>query len=360
VPSRREIEWSQLRVGALVLGATAVLIALIFLMSATTGGIFAKKIVLRSYFANAAGLKNGAPVTLEGVTIGNVTHMRVDPSHNPSPVEVTMEVGRDARTGLHADATAVIAQAGVLGDSYVDIDSTHATGPQPSLQGVTVLQASEAPTVQDVIRTSEDSIRKIQDLTDKLSTMVGALNSKKGLVGELINDPVLAKKVVNIASNLETVTNAISNGKGTLGKLTTDDTLYNRALDAVDKLDQITTALNEGKGSAGKFLHDETLYNNLNSAVANTNELVANINKGQGALGKIAKDPEFAKKLDDTVTNLDGILKSINSGQGSLGQLVKNRSFYDHADQALDQAQQLMQAFRADPKKYLQIHMKIF
>jgi phospholipid/cholesterol/gamma-HCH transport system substrate-binding protein len=360
VPSRREIEWSQLRVGALVLIATAVLIGLIFLMSASTGGIFAKKMVLRSYFANAAGLKNGAPVTLQGVTIGNVKSMRVDSSHNPTPVEVTMEVSRDARESLHTDSTAMIAQAGVLGDSYVDLDSTKASGPPPPVEGVTVLPASEAPTVQDVIRTSEDSLKQVKELTERLNTLVASLNGRKGLVGALINDPALTKKVTNIATNLETVTDAIANGKGTLGKLTTDDSLYNRANDAVDKLDQIATALNEGKGSVGKLLHDDSLYNNVNSAVENTNALVAGINQGQGTLGKIAKDPEFAKKLDDTVTNLNGILKSINECQGTIGQLVQNRSVYDHFDQTLNQAQQLLQAFRADPKKYLQIHFKLF
>lgn len=360
VPSRKEIQWSQLRVGVLFLVAAAVVIALIFLMSASTGGIFAKKIILRAYFANAAGLKTGAPVTLEGVTIGNVVRMSVAPSHGTTPVQVTMEVGRDFQTDLHTDSTATIAQAGVLGDSYVDLDSTRATGPEPALDGITVIPSSAAPTVQDVIQNSDETIQKVQQLTERLNTLVGTMNTRKGLVGELINDPAMAKKVLSIATNLDTLTQAISGGKGTLGKLTTDDTLYNRALDAVNRLDQITIALNEGKGSAGKFLHDDSLYNNLNAAVANTNELVSGINHGQGALGKIAKDPQFAKKLDDTVTNLDGILKKINSGQGSLGQLVVNRSFYDHADQTLDQAQQLLQAFRADPKKYLQIHMKVF
>ncbi len=360
MPSRKEIQWSQLRVGVLFLVATAVMIGLIFLMSANTGGIFAKKIVLRSYFVNAAGLKTGAPVTLEGVTIGNVTRMTVDPSHNPEPVQVTMEAGREFRSDLHSDTTATVAQAGVLGDSYVDLDSSHATGPEIGAEGVTVLPSGSAPTVQDVIQTSQQSIKKIEDLTEKLDTLVGTMNTKKGLVGELINDPVMAKKVLSIATNLDTLTQSISSGKGTLGKLTTDDTLYQRALDAVDRIDKITTALDEGKGTAGKLLRDDALYNNLNAAVANTNELVAGINHGQGALGKVAKDPAFAKKLDDTVTNLDGILKSINAGQGTLGQLVKNRTFYDHADQTLDQAQQLLQAFRDNPKKYLQIHMKVF
>src|SRR5579863_9589819 len=101
-------------------------------MSASSGGLFAKRLALRCYFENANGLKNGAPVTLEGVTIGNVTRMNVDPDHNPFPVEVRMEVGSKFRNGLHTDSVATITQAGVLGDSFVDIDSSKAIGPPPS------------------------------------------------------------------------------------------------------------------------------------------------------------------------------------------------------------------------------------
>ena len=53
VPSRKEIQWSQLKVGALVLVAVGVLVGLIFLMSGSTGGLFAPKLILRSYFDNA-------------------------------------------------------------------------------------------------------------------------------------------------------------------------------------------------------------------------------------------------------------------------------------------------------------------
>ena len=44
MPSRKEIQWSQLKVGALVLVAMAVLIGLIFLMSGSSGGLFARKL----------------------------------------------------------------------------------------------------------------------------------------------------------------------------------------------------------------------------------------------------------------------------------------------------------------------------
>jgi len=338
--------------------AMAVLIGIIFLMSGSTGGLFARKLVLRSYFINAAGLKNGAPVTLEGVTIGNVIRIRVVPDRNPTPVEVTMRLGREYIRDLHADSTTAIAQAGVLGDSYVDIDSTHATGPAPGDN--TELKATGSPTIQDVIRTSQTSIEQVSALMQKIGVLVDTLNSRRGTVGELINDPRLANKISRIASDLEKITDAISEGKGTLGKLVNDDTLYTRANSAVNRLNQIAIGLDEGKGSAGKLLRDDSIYNNLNSAVTNANQLMTEINSGKGSLGKLAKDPAMAQKLDDTVTRLDNILKGLDEGKGTLGQLVQNRALYDHADQTMDEAQQLVRSIRENPKKYLVIRLKVF
>ncbi len=358
MPSRKEIQWSQLRVGALVMAALTVLVVLIFLMSGSTGGLFAKKLALRCYFDNAAGLKDGAPVTLEGVTIGNVIHVRIVTDRNPTPVEVTMRVGQEYLRDLHRDSTAAIAQAGVLGDSYVDINSAHATGPPPANNAE--LRPSGSPSIQDVIRTSNDSILQVKSLTQKIEILVDSLNSKRGTIGALINDPDLGHKITAIATDLQTITAAISGGKGSLGKLVNDDGLYTRANSVIDKLDKVATALDDGKGTAGKLLKDDTLYNNLNAAVANTNQLVAEVNAGHGALGKIAKDPAFAAKLDDTVTRLDSILKGVEDGKGSIGQLVQNRALYDHADQALDQTQQLVKVMREDPKKYFVIRLKLF
>ncbi len=358
MPSRKEIRWSQLKVGALVLSAMAVLVLLIFLMSGSSGGLFAHKLVLRSYFTNAAGLKNGAPVTLEGVTIGNVTKIRVVPARNPTPVEVIMQVGADSVPNLHVDSTTAIAQAGVLGDSFVDIDSTKASGPAPANNAE--LKATQSPTIQSVISSSQVSIEQVNTLLGKISVLVDSLNSKKGTVGALINDPAFYARISRITDNLEKITAAISQGNGTIGKLVNDDTLYKNANSAIEKLNNITMALDEGKGTAGKLLHDETLYNNLNSAVANANQLMAEINAGKGSIGKLAKDPAFAKKLDDTVTRLDNILTSVDQGNGTLGQLVKNRTLYDHTDQTMDQAQQLVKSMRENPKKYLVIQLKLF
>ena len=358
MPSRKQIQWSQLRVGALVLVAFGVLIGLIFLMSGTTGGLFAPKLTLRSYFNNASGLKNGAPVTLEGVTIGNVIRVRVVPERNPTPVEVTMRIGQEYLRDLHVNSTTSIAQAGVLGDSYVDIDSTHASGPPP--RNNAELRATEAPNIQTVISSSQEGIDQISVLLRKLQILIDSINSGKGTVGKLINDPTLSAKIVRITDHLEKITGQISDGNGTLAKMINDDSLYTKATASIDNLERITESLEQGKGTAGKLLKDESLYNNLNSTVSNANQLMAEINAGKGSIGKLAKDPAFAQKLDDTITRLDSILTTVDQGKGTIGQLVQNRSVYDHLDQTLDSAQDLLKAIRQDPKKYFIIRLKIF
>lgn len=358
MPSQKEIQWSQLRVGLLVLAGMAVLILTIFLMSGTSGGPFSRKLILRSYFDNASGLKNGAPVTLEGVTIGNVIRIRVVPERNPTPVEVTMRVGREYLRDLHVTSTTSIAQAGVLGDSYVDIDSSTATGPPPGDNAE--LKATGSPNIQDVIRTSQVSIEEVTKLVRKLGVLSDTLNSRRGTVGALINDPAFYSKVTRIANNLDKITSTISQGNGTLGKLVMDDTLYTRVNSAAGHLNNITTSLDEGKGSAGKLLRDETFYDNLDASVKNINELMSEINQGKGSLGKLAKDPDFARKLDDAVGRLDSILKNIDEGNGTVGQLVQNRSLYDNTNKTMNQAHQLIQGMRENPKKYFVIRLKLF
>jgi len=358
VPSRKEIQWSQLKVGILVLVAVAVLIGLVFLMSGSTGGFFTKKLVLRSYFKNASGLKAGAPVALEGLTIGNVTRIRIVPARNPTPVEVTMQVGEKSISALHTDSTTSIESAGVLGDSYLDISSVVATGPAPPNN--TELTARSTPSIQAVVSTSQEALQKATVVMSKVNTLLDTLNSKKGTAGLFLNDPKVYNQAEKLISNLESISSSIGAGKGTLGKLLTDDSMYTKLNATVDRLNTISESLAEGHGSAGKLLHDETLYNNLNAAVENTNKLLEGINSGKGALGKFSQDPAFAQKLDDTLSSLDTLLTGINDGKGTLGQLAVNRTLFDHSDQTLDQAQQLVKAIRENPKKYLVIHLKVF
>ena len=104
---------------------------LIFLMTGTTG-LFTKKITLICYVDNAGGLRSGAPVRLQGVDVGNVSGIRVVPGHNLTPVEVRMKIGMrdEVASFIKKDTKVQMSTAGVLGETFVDLDSTKATGAQ--------------------------------------------------------------------------------------------------------------------------------------------------------------------------------------------------------------------------------------
>jgi phospholipid/cholesterol/gamma-HCH transport system substrate-binding protein len=358
VPSQQEVQWSQLKVGVLVIVAVAALSALIFLMSGSTGGIFTGKIKLRSYFENAAGIKVGAPVNLEGVTIGNVVGIRIEPQRKLTPVEVTMKIGSKYRDAVHTDSTSSLETIGVLGDTVVDINSKSATG--PPIQDNGELKTNETPNLSDVIKSSQGTIEQLNTILAKVDHLADSLNSTKGSIGELINNPDLYNKAVATLNELSQLVDAVSAGKGSIGKLVADDTLYNHVNDTVAKLDKMATDLDAGKGTIGKLLKDETLANNLNQSVSSANQLLADINAGKGGLGMIAKDPQFAAKLRDTVDKLDSVLNRVDSGEGTIGQLVRNPSLYNNLDQSLTETRGLVAAIRENPKKYLTFHVKIF
>ncbi len=358
MPSQEELKWSQLKVGLLVVASLAALSGLIFLMSGSTGGLFSKKIRLRSYFQNADGLKVGAPVTLDGVTIGNVTRVRIVPHHEPNSVEVTCRVGDQYLPSLHTDSTVAIDQAGVLGDAFVDISSATAHGPIPLDDSI--LPSAAPPGIPEVIRTSQETLQQTNDVLSKIGTTVETINHGKGTAGLLLNDPQTAQNLARMIHQLETLTQNISDGKGTLGKLILDDQLYTHANETLARLDDVATRLDNGEGTAGKLLRDDTLYQNLNRAAENTNKLLDQINSGNGALGKLAHDPALAQKLQDSISQMDTLLSNVNQGKGSLGQLVVNPSLYQHADQALSEGGSLVTELRKNPKKYLTVHMKLF
>lgn len=358
MPSQQEVQWSQLKVGVVVVVALAALTALIFLMAGNTGGFLTGKLTVRSYFENSAGLKVGAPVNLEGVTIGTVKAIRITPQRKLTPVEVTMKISKKFTEAVRDDSKSSLETVGVLGDTVVDIDSKRATG--SALRDNAELQTTETPNLTDVIKSSQGTIEQLNTILAKVDNLVDSLNTGKGSIGQLINDPALYNKALSAVNQLQQLIDNISSGKGSIGKLVTDDTLYTRANATVGRLEKISTDLDNGKGSIGKLLKDDALYNNLNQTIANANQLMADVNAGKGGLGLIAKDPQFAQKLNDTLTRLDSVLTRIDKGEGTVGQLINNPSLYNNLDQMLTESRGLIAGIRENPKKYLTFHVKVF
>ena len=359
MPSQKQLKWSQLKVGITVLVASLVLTVLILLMSGT-GGIFTRKMTLVSYFDNAGGLREGAPVRLQGVDIGNVTRIMVvsDPSRQLAPVQVTMKVIPKYHKNIRKDSVTTLSTAGVLGETYIDINSAQAKGLEA--QEGDVMTTRESPQIEDVVRASQSTLQNMDSLLKRVDRIVAYVESGQGSIGKVIYDPALYNQLNATVAQFQNLVAQVANGKGSLGKLLVDDQLYKSANDTVDKLNHIIDDLRAGKGTAGKFLSDSTLYDNANKTIANVKTLTDDINAGKGAIGVMARDEAFAKKLKITMDNVSELTAQLNSTEGSVGKLLHDPSLYDNTNNLLTETRSLIKAMRENPKKYLTIHVKIF
>jgi phospholipid/cholesterol/gamma-HCH transport system substrate-binding protein len=359
VPSQKQLKWSQLKVGITVLAGSLILGILILLMT-STGGILTPKILLKSYFDNASGLQPGAVVRLQGVDIGSVANVQVvsDPARQLTPVEVIMKVSTKFHRNLRQDSLATLATAGVLGATYLDIDSSQAKGREA--RDGDELPTKETPDIQDVVRASQSSLQNFQSLEKRVDRILSFVESGRGSFGKFIYDPSLYNQLNSTVAEFQNLVADVANGKGSIGKALVSDELYRNANDTINKLNAVIDDINAGKGTAGKILKDPTLYNNFNDTAANVKKLTDDINAGKGGIGVLARDPEFAAKLKNTMNNVSTLTDRLNSGQGTAGKLLQDETLYNNMNQLLTETRDLIKAIRQNPKKYLTIYLKIF
>jgi phospholipid/cholesterol/gamma-HCH transport system substrate-binding protein len=357
LPSQKQLKWSQLRVGLTVLFASVTLAVLIFVMSGT-GGWFTTKITLRSYFDNAGGLREGAPVRLAGVDIGNVTGVRIVNGKPMTPVEVTMKVNTKYSFNLRKDSVTLLSTAGILGETYVDVDSTTAKGPEAT-DGDT-LAARNQPDIQDVVRASQGTLQNMDSLLKRVDRIMSFIESGQGSIGKVIYDPALYNQLNSTVAEFKGIVDDIQSGKGSLGPLLTSDEAYKKVIAAIDKINVMVDDLQQGKGTAGKLLKDPALYDNANKTIANVRQLTDDINAGKGAIGKMTHDEEFAAHLQTLMNNLSELSSRLEKGEGTAGMLFKDPALYNNSNQMLVETRELVKSIRENPKKYLTFHVKVF
>jgi phospholipid/cholesterol/gamma-HCH transport system substrate-binding protein len=362
MPSQQEVRWSQLKIGVIVLVSVVILTTLLFLMTSASGlGVFSKKLTVTTYFENSAGLKDGAAVNLQGVTIGTVKTIFVTTAQDKklTPVQVVMKLDSKYQNDLHTDSTAALTTVGVLGDTVIDINSQVATG--PPLQDGAVLNTLETPSIQDVVKQSQGTIENLNTILAKLNTVVDNLETGKGSFGQLLTNPELYNKFVDTMTDVQQTTSKLNSPDNTLGKFLNDKgQMYDRVDDSLGRVDDIIKGVQSGKGSAGKILTDDGLYNNLNKSVTNLNLILADAQAGKGGLGVLLKDPKFAQNLSDTMSQANQLMAGINQGKGTLGKFATDDAAYSNLNKLLNESTNLVTTIRQDPKKYLTIHMKIF
>jgi len=105
-------------VGLFVIAGLIAFTVLAIKVSGLTGFSSGKVYTITADFTNVGDLKERAPVTIAGVTVGRVVEIKLDPKAYKAVVKMEIENGRNE---IPIDSTANIFTAGLLGANYISI-----------------------------------------------------------------------------------------------------------------------------------------------------------------------------------------------------------------------------------------------
>lgn len=361
MPSQ-EVQWSRLKTGGVALGAVALLMFLVYVMTSASGvGFLSHRLTIISYFDDALGLKPGAAVTLEGITIGTVKTVTVvaTPEHKAAPVQIVMKLDTKYQYDLHTDSTVSLVTAGVLGDTGLDISSQFAVGPQ--LRDGDELKSLAAPSLFGVEKAGQATVATVKSTLGGLDAVVDKIQKGDGTLGKFIADKQLVNDANATLSDIQKITTKLNSNDNSAGKFVNAPAGSSPASDALAKFNSITQDLQDGKGSAGKMLHDPSFQATAKSTWDNASSLMDGVNAGKGGIGVLLKDPTVSKNLTGSVTQANTLITNVNAGNGSVGKILKTDGDTQANLKALQtESNSLVTMIEKDPKKFFTIEFRIF
>jgi phospholipid/cholesterol/gamma-HCH transport system substrate-binding protein len=359
--SRKQLTWTELRVGLFVLVGLLVLAAGIFYVTGGTG--LGPKYEVKTFLPEVSGLASGAPVRLDGVEIGNVEAIRLAPRPATGPrdknrnIEVVMRVGTKYQEDILTDSTASLVTEGLLGNRYVEITRGYTGVPVPDNGEV---KGTEEKAIKEVVQRSADMLGNLQALTDSVQDLITGVKRGKGTLGKLLTDEQAYNHLNSILMHGDEMIADVRSGKGTLGKLVASDEMYNKVDKGLDNVNVILADVRAQKGTIGKLLYDPSLYDEAKQAVTNGNAVIGDIRAGKGTLGKLAADDSLFTEMKKTSENLSNATAKLNDNTTSAGKLFSDPRLYDNLTGLTGDMRLLIGEFRQNPKKFLHIKVSVF
>ncbi|MDJ0366985.1 MlaD family protein [Hymenobacter sp. H14-R3] len=288
----------------------------------------------RTYYAiypKVDGLNVGAPVILNGIKVGQVKNLELQPDKNNS-IKTSLELDKSIELG---DSTRAGLSGSLLGSKTI----TLILGPDSKkFSGGETLKTTTAVSITDIVQARATVL--LDTVNSTLSHINGFLNKdaqtniQGTLVGARESTEALQRLITANQANINQITRnfaqmsaALNKSTAKLDRIATNFSQLSDSLkaapvgpalrnlnatlvEAQTSLKGVSAALNDKTGSLGKLINDTLLYNNLNATAASSNALISDMKANPKRYvhfsvfggGKDKTKKEVTKSPDGTVT----------------------------------------------------------
>ena len=293
-----------------VLVGIFVTIALIILIGGTvwlTRGGFSRGYPLYAKFGWGQNLKNGHSVLLAGQNVGYVSDVQLRPGY----LDVELRITSDQ--GIPSGSTAQVIPIGIFGDVAIAFkpplplpDTNYAAGD--------TVPVIAAPADMGAI------LARVDTIGTSVSRLVSAME-KEFVQGGGLRD--LRRMTASMATTSEQLSRVIANQ---------------------DR--NVTLLLADFRQTMQKF---STMIDSatVDSTVRNVRTVTDNMAR-------------LLRQVDSTNTEMRTLVANVRNGRGSLGLLMTDTSLYTNVRNLVATADSLMNDFKKDPKKYINVRITVF
>lgn len=262
-------------------------------------------------FSSVKGVAPSNPVKIKGLQIGKVLKLQ-ELDKNLSGVIVTISLSKDINIPKNSIATI---SSDLLGSSSIDIEKGDAT---VFVGDGDTIRSAQVPGLIGEVKSA------LAPAMDNINKTLGSLDVVLKKIDAIV-DPNTQNNIQKIIANLMVSTKSL-------------ETLLNTQTGALAKtmgnLEQLSGGLAKNTGK-------------IDSTLTNLELTTRNLSK--------AKIDEAITTLQSTLTKLDNTIAKMNSKDGTLGALLNDRKLYDELNQSSRSLTILLDDFRTNPKRYVNI-----
>lgn len=268
-------------------------------------------------FDSVAGLDNKSAVRVAGVRVGKVSDIRLRPDGR---AQATLEIERDVH--LHDNATAKVANLGLLGEKYVELEPGTPNRPVlSSEQENIVLRGSQPASIDDVTNQISAIATDVKAITEsfrhvmagpagqqRLEDIVESVRQITGQVRELV------------AANRTNVDATLANARAISAELRTE---IPRVASSIDHLaNQLGGTVGENRKDVRDIVENlRDLSRDLRTTTENLNAITGQVKTGEGTVGKLIYSNETHDKLTAALTSVESGVNELKNTIGRVGRM---------------------------------------
>jgi len=271
---------------------------------------------VHAVFNSVAGLDNKSTVRVAGVRVGKVTDIKL---RDDGKAEVEMEIDKDVQ--LHQNSVARVANLGLLGEKYIELDPGTVNQPLLSDEKQPVIPGGQVPSIDDVTSQISAIATDVKAITTSVRGVLGGPTGQQKLETIVDNVQQITSQVRDlIAMNRTNVDATMANAKAISAQLRVE---IPRLAESIEKVaNSMNNTVGENRSDVRHIVENlRGLSADLRTTTENLNAITGQVRSGKGTVGELIYSDEAHKRLNTALASVESGVNELKNTLGRVGKM---------------------------------------